>query len=265
MQSVKSRHNSRIKLLRALIASGRERRRQMLSVLDGPHLINAFLDTGRVPRFVAVANDDRGKREIRAIVDRVGDANTVAVSSAVFKSVTPVDSPTGIVAVVDVPESSFDPSMAECLVMLDGIQDPGNVGTIIRTSAAAGADGILLSAGCADPWSPRVLRAGMGANFVMPVNHGADLVSATKEFRGRVIAVASRGGRWPSAIDLAGPIVFVFGSEGAGISEAVARHADETVTVPMNMRIESLNVAAAAAVVMFERVRQLMGRGGDGT
>jgi TrmH family RNA methyltransferase len=257
MQFIDSRRNPHIKLMRALTTSARERRNRMLTVLDGPHLVNAYLDAGFIPRVVAVASDVRDKPEIRRTLDRVDTVTTISVSAAVFNIIAPVETPTGIVAVVDIPVISIDPTTAECLVMLEGIQDPGNVGTIIRSAVAAGANAVLLSAGCADPWSPKVLRAGMGASFLVPVVPVVDLAAVASSFKGRVVATAKRGGRAPSAEDLTGPIAFVFGAEGAGISEALLGRTHGSITIPMDARVESLNVAAAAAVVMFERVRQL--------
>lgn len=141
--------------------------------------------------------------------------------------------------------------------MLDAIQDPGNVGTIIRSAAAAGADAVLLSAQCADAWAPRTLRAAMGAHFALAIHVRCDLERVARNFEGRVIAAAGQGGAAPHELSLLGSIALVFGSEGAGLSEPLAKVAHAVTSIPLARGVESLNVGAAAAIILFERARQI--------
>lgn len=257
MLSVTSRSNPHFKLLKLLSSSGKARRHRGLMVLDGPHLVASFLDHGGVADLIAVSVDAAGRPEIDALVARADPSSVLWFASALFSQLAPVAHPVGILAVVKIPVSGRSDGLGPCVVVLDGVQDPGNVGTIIRTAAAAGASDVLLSAGCADPWAPRTLRAGMGAHFSLTVHTSVEAGSALQSFTGTVIATIARGGRQPQSVDLTGPVAFIFGSEGAGLSREWQRNTAVEITVPMAPGIDSLNVGAAAAVLLFERVRQL--------
>jgi TrmH family RNA methyltransferase len=146
--------------------------------------------------------------------------------------------------------------------MLEDLQDPGNLGSILRSCAAAGIRHVLLSKGSVHAWSPRVLRAGMGAHFALSIHERADLVAAARKFPGRLIATRAGAPQAVFDADLRGSVGLMFGNEGAGLSAELLATAHAVVSIPMPGTAESLNVAAAAAVCLFERVRQmeLMGR-----
>jgi len=127
---------------------------------------------------------------------------------------------------------------------------------MLRTAAAAGADAAFLSKGCADAWSPKALRGGMGAQFEMALHEGCDLIEVARTFQGKVVATSLGAVDSLYALDLSGPIAFAFGNEGAGMSAALQEAASHRIRVPMPGKMESLNAAAAAAICLFERVRQ---------
>ena len=141
--------------------------------------------------------------------------------------------------------------------MLEDIQDPGNLGSILRSAAAAGVRHAMLSKRCAQAWSPRVLRAAMGAHFVLNIYEFVDLPDAARAFQGTVVATCTRAPRSVYDVDLTSGIALLFGNEGAGLSCELLAAAHEVVAIPMPGRVESLNVAATVAVCLFERVRQL--------
>jgi TrmH family RNA methyltransferase len=141
--------------------------------------------------------------------------------------------------------------------MLEALQDPGNLGSILRSAAAAGIARVLLSPDSVQAWSPRVLRAGMGAHFMLHIHENVDLLGAARDFGGRVVVTSGRAGRSLFDADLRGAVALVFGNEGAGVSARLAAAAHEAVAIPMPGAAESLNVAAAAAICLFERVRQV--------
>ncbi len=141
--------------------------------------------------------------------------------------------------------------------MLEDLQDPGNLGSILRSCAAAGVRHVLLSKGSVQAWSPRVLRAGMGAHFMLSIYEQTDLRAAVQDFPGTLIATRPLAPRTVFDTDLTGKLGFLFGNEGAGLSAGLMAAADSLVSIPMPGKSESLNVAAAAAVCLFERVRQL--------
>ncbi|HEX6828912.1 MAG TPA: RNA methyltransferase [Burkholderiales bacterium] len=255
MKLVSSRDNPLYKSLVALAGSARERREKGRTLLEGIHLVTEYRDARGLPELVLVSESGRGHGEIRALLESLDGAQVVMFPDRMFERVAQVSAPVGIAAVIPiiVPGPGPDPALG---VLLEDIQDPGNVGTILRCAAAAGAQAAWLSRGCADPWSPRVLRAAMGAHFRLPVHAGANLITVAREFRGRVVAALPRAGRSLYECRLTGPLALVLGSEGSGVSAALLAEADETVFIPMAPGAESLNAAAAAAVCLFEAVRQ---------
>jgi RNA methyltransferase, TrmH family len=157
--------------------------------------------------------------------------------------------------VVVTPKPRFERAADFCL-LLEDVQDPGNVGSILRSAAAAGVAQVFLSPQCAFAWSPKVLRAGQGAHFHLEIYEDVDLAAWARGYRGRTIATVAAGAAALYAADLNGPVALAVGNEGAGLSTALRRAASLAVTIPMPGRFESLNAAAAAAICLFECVRQ---------
>jgi RNA methyltransferase, TrmH family len=178
------------------------------------------------------------------------------LSDALFRTLSTVDSPTGVIAFARTPEPREVPDDAALVLLLDGIQDPGNVGTLLRSAAAAGAGHAMLSPGCAFAWSPKVLRAAMGAHFALNVVERADLAGFAGRYRGQSVALAAKGEVSLYDLDLRRPTAFIAGNEGAGISPALERAASVRAGIPMPGRIDSLNAATAASIALFECVRQ---------
>ena len=189
MKSVTSRDNAAYKEVSRLVTSAKERKASGRSVLDGAHLVAAYLDSGRRPEAVIVNAAGLADREIAALVERASPPRVTLLSDALFEALSTVDSPTGVLAVVATPEGRPAPREAKLALLLEDIQDPGNVGTLLRSAAAAGAGHVMLSAGCAFAWSPKVLRAAMGAHFSLEIAEGADLAAWIGAYRGTSIAL----------------------------------------------------------------------------
>jgi TrmH family RNA methyltransferase len=257
MKTIHSRENPTFKQLRKLSESSRERAKSGRALLDGVHLVDACLTAGKVPEMLVVAESATGHAEIEDLMARAFGAEVNVLSDALFTTISPVETPVGILAVLTIPDFKPPPQPQFCL-MLEDIQDPGNLGSMLRSAAAAGVDIVWLSAGCADAWSPRCLRGGMGAHFVLPVVERVDLAVVAAGFAGKKLAACLEGDSL-YATDLRGPVVFMVGNEGAGLSARLVKTADVRFTIPMPGRVESLNAAAAAAVCLFERVRQRLG------
>ncbi|MDR0564938.1 MAG: RNA methyltransferase [Azoarcus sp.] len=257
-----SRANPRLQLLAALGGEARERRLRGQTLLDGAHLLGCALDAGIPLLDVCVSESGCRNPEIAALLSRLpAEINPVCVPDALFARLSPVDTPTGILARIAFPSLEI-PCHAEqeTLIVLDGIQDPGNLGTILRTAAAAGVPQAWLTPGCAQAWSPRVLRAGMGAHFQLRIHERVEPVAGLAAYPGKVIAaVGGTESRMLFDADLRGDVAWIFGAEGRGVSPALLTRTDEVLHIPMKQGIESLNVAAAAAICLFEQVRQ---RGG---
>lgn len=256
MKRIDSSANPRYKALRRLVESSRERARSGRSVLDGAHLVDAYLEHAGQPEQVAVSRAGSQKPEIRALLARMPRTDAILLGDAQFAGLSSMVTPTGIIAVVETPRPELRPREMDACLMLEALQDPGNLGSILRSSAAAGVRHVLLSRESAYAWSPRVLRAGMGAHFALSIHEGVDLAAAAREFDGALVATRVDAADSIFETDLRGRIALALGNEGAGLSAGLLSAADLVVSIPMPGRAESLNIAAAAAVCLFERVRQ---------
>jgi len=257
MLRVTSRNNPRLAEAAGLISSSRDRRKAGRCVLEGDHLIGVYLDRGGLPESLIVVDDRLSDPRIAAIVARVPESRVLCVPSVVFAEVSTLPAAVGALAVVATPAPAL-PSPAGFHLLLEDVQDPGNVGAMLRTAAAAGVEQVLLSPHCAFAWAPKVLRAGQGAHFLTTIVEDVDLVAWARAFRpeGRVIATVASGGTDLYAAAIPSRVAILIGNEGAGLSAALLAEADDRLTIPMPGGAESLNAAAAAAVVLFECVRQ---------
>jgi TrmH family RNA methyltransferase len=258
MQRITSPHNERLREVARLIASSRDRRKSGRCVLEGAHLIDVYCARVGAPETLVVLNEAIARGEIAALMARVPPPRTIAVSRDVFAELATLPVDVAVIAVVAAPKLALPPQAAFCL-LLEDVQDPGNVGSIIRTAAAAGIDQVLLSRHCAFAWSPKVLRAAQGAHFLTALAEDVDLHEWITAFRaegGRVLASVVAGASSLHATDLRGRVAIAMGSEGSGLSEGLLTLVDERITIPMAAGSESLNVGAAAAVVLFEAARQ---------
>ncbi|WP_324780461.1 TrmH family RNA methyltransferase [Thiobacillus sedimenti] len=253
--AITSRDNPIFKRLKKLGESARARRDAHMTLLDGEHLLEAYLDAGGTPRTVVRAASLAADR-LAAHARRCPQAKWLVLPDALFAELAPVATPTGLLAEVAwLAPSPF--AGTPLVIVLEDIQDPGNLGAMLRTGAAAGATLAVLSKGCHDPWSPKALRGGQGAQFVLPVQAGVDLQAWLAGFDGQCVALAlGERSRDFYTLDLRGPLVLVAGNEGAGLSAAICRAAGTCAHIPMAGRIESLNASAALAVAVFEAVRQ---------
>ncbi len=259
MKTISSRQNPLIKDLHLLANSAQERRKQGKTVLDGVHLLEAALAENVVLELICVSEHGYQQAEILALVTALeSTVNCLLLPDAVFSYISPTDTPAGILAVMTMPRAMMVTTPTSSCVVLDGVQDTGNLGTIFRTAAAAGIEDILLTEGCAQAWSPRVLRAAMGAHFRLRIQEKVNLQHALADYQGQVLATGVKEAKTIYEQDLSLPIAWLFGSEGAGISPTTAALAQQIVMIPMAGGTESLNVAAAAAVCLFEERRQKM-------
>lgn len=252
--AITSRDNPIFKRLKKLGESARARREARMTLLDGEHLLAAYLDAGGQPHtLVRAASFDAGRFEHWAA--RCPDAKAIALPDVLFDELAPVSTPTGLLA-ESACLSPIAPEGTPLIIVLEDIQDPGNLGSMLRTGAAAGATLAVLSKGCHDPWSPKALRGGQGAQFVLPMERSVDVPAWCAQFQGQSLALALAEDRSVFSSELTGPLAFIVGNEGAGLSDAVRAAATATVQIPMPGKMESLNASAALAIAVFEAVRQ---------
>jgi TrmH family RNA methyltransferase len=252
---IASRDNPRVRRWRALMREARERRKQQRAMIEGENLVSAFLQSGRSVERLVLSETGSGRAGITALAARSGKPPTV-LADAVFRSIADTETPAGIAAEIVIPATTPDLKNSNTCVLLEGIQDAGNVGAILRSAAAFGIRDAVLGKGCADAWSPKVLRAAAGAHFSMLLAEGADLEAALGEFGGRIICTVPRGGIPLASADLSGRLGWLLGAEGQGVSDALAARAALKLSIPMEAGAESLNVAAAAAICFYEVSRR---------
>lgn len=216
-------------------------------IIEGAHLLAAALDARLVPVELLATEAALADAEIAALARR-SRRQPVVLSPGAFAAIADARTPSGIAAELALPQRRRDGPR----VFLEGVQDAGNVGAIIRSAAAFGVGEVVLDRHCADPWSPKVLRAGQGGHFALGICQAEDFAGALAGFGGQLICTVARGGRSLREVQFAGRLGWVFGGEGAGLSSATLAGASEKVTIPMAPGAESLNVAASAAICLYE-------------
>jgi TrmH family RNA methyltransferase len=257
IKHITSRQNPHFKLALKLADSARERHKSGKLVLVGTHLVDAYARQFGLGAALLLLNEGGSSHpEVRPLLDTVDPRQAYLLSDALFDAIAQVETPEGVLALAPVPHLASK-TKDEFRILLDGVQDPGNLGGLLRTAAAAGVTSAHLLKGCADPWSPKSLRGGMGAQFVLPIRDRTDLTTALTGFRGSIVATGPRATQSIHEADLTGPVALLFGAEGRGLGEEGQAVANLLVRIPMADGVESLNVAAAAAVCCFERLRQV--------
>lgn len=246
-----------------MAADVREQRAQRRTLLDGPHLIEAFRSNRGVPELLVLSETGSRNEEVIRLVGHYPGVDLLKVPDALFRDISGVTTPVGILAVIAIPEPPIGPLLGNC-VMLDAVQDAGNIGTILRTAAAAGIKEVALGNGCAAAWSPKVLRAAQGAHFSLQIREQVDLAVELQGFAGISAATVACNGSSLYDQVLRDRIAWIFGNEGSGVSAGLVSQATLRVTIPIAAETESLNVAAAAAICLFEQVRQRRLAGEEG-
>lgn len=262
VEVVTSRDNRMLKQFRAAL-QGTGLTPEGLAAVEGPRIVAEALASGL--EIVAVLFSPSGERHFEELEEQVPkSARRLQVSDRLFASVAETQAPQGIAALLRPQRAGFDaflrPSSGQPLVVvLVGVQDPGNAGTVLRTAEAFGASGAMLTAGTAHPWSPKAIRASAGSVLRLPAVHGVAPAVALAQLRmaGFITYAATLdGAALPSQVDLTAPVALLIGNEGAGLPPEVARSADSTLRIPLVGGVNSLNAAMAATVLLYEAARQ---------
>ncbi|HLO62201.1 MAG TPA: RNA methyltransferase [Azonexus sp.] len=253
MKLIQSRDNAFFKQLKKLAESGRERRKAGQTLLDGVHLVQAFEAAfGRLQTLIVAESALAGGE----VADYVAGRETVVLADALMRDLGLVDTPSGLLAVAPMPAAAQGLRLDQDAILLDGVQDPGNLGTLLRTAAAAGIRQALLSPACAAAWSPKVLRAGQGAHFALNIHEDIDLPAVMADYAGTTVVTCLDGATSLYEAQWSAPVAWAFGAEGQGVRRELIEAATLRIKIPMPGSVESLNVAAAAAVCLFEAVRR---------
>ncbi|MXW13175.1 MAG: RNA methyltransferase [Synechococcus sp. SB0665_bin_28] len=250
---ITSRRNPLVKQLRQL-HTARGRREAGMVLLEGTHMVEEALRHGLSLQRL-VFTQGWGENHA-ALLAQVPPRLQQPVSEGVLAAVATTVHPDGVVATALLPQTPW-PRQPRFLLALDHVQDPGNLGTLLRTALAAAVDGVVL-AQCADPWQPKVLRAAAGASFALPISQVPSLepVLAEASDRGlRTMATCVAGGRPYTQLDWSLPSLLILGNEGSGLSTEVVSRCRVAVSIPHSDAVDSLNVAVAGALLLFERLR----------
>ncbi len=254
MRFLGSSTNAFLKLVRGLARGGRRNSRFLL---EGRKLVRAGIESGfRIEQ--ALVSRGRSAEEVHSL-EAIG-VEVFETTEKLFNGISSVETPEGILAVARRPSLTAAALPAESIVLVSaGIQDPGNLGALARVAEAGGARALVLLKGSADPFSPKAVRGSMGSLLRVPVFE-IESVEPLRERGFRLAALVARGGVDFREADWKSPVAILLGREASGLDEATVAGSDLLVTIPMRGAVESLNVATAAALVLYEANRRMLGR-----
>jgi TrmH family RNA methyltransferase len=273
LRRVEGRHNPLVKQLRQAFSRA-ELTESGDCAIEGLRILEEAIRSGL--RFSAVFFRDSAQDRAERLLPQIGSqVETLLLPDKLFDSLVPSESPQGVAALVRLKEFSLDDVVENerlqvgPIVVLAGVQDPGNLGTILRSSEAFGSAGVVLGEGTVSPFNSKVIRASAGSVFRLPVIHGqsqgreksatAKLEEVSNKLRAkgvRLIATSSHKGTPLDQADLKGAVAIFFGNEGAGLPREVMAKMDESVAIPHTTQVESLNAGVAASIVLYEAARQ---------
>ena len=251
---ITSSQNPKIKLARTLLGRAKERREAGAFVVEGVRLVEEAEARGWRFRF-ALYDDSlnaRGSSLVEHLLSR--EIEVEEVSEPLMKSLSDTETPQGILAVLELNQLPL-PDSPNFILIPDQIRDPGNLGTLLRTAAAAGVQTVFLPPETTDAFAPKVVRSGMGAHFRLPIQ-SMRWEKIRREIEGLQVYLADMDGQSCWEMDLREPLVLIIGNEAEGASEPAREVATQKISIPMYGDIESLNAGVAGSVLMFEVVRQ---------
>jgi len=260
LRRIEGRHNALVKELRRAFSRG-ELTPDGYCAIEGFRILEEAIRSGL--RFRAVLFSESAAVRADRLLSQLGaQVETLLLPDKLFGSVVPSDAPQGVAALVRWKESSLEDVLAKSeagpLLAIAGVQDPGNLGTILRSAEAFGAGGVLLGEGTVSPFNPKVVRASAGSVFRLPAARAklSDALGLMKEHGLWLVATASHRGTPLDQAKLSRPLVVFIGSEGAGLSHDLIKEMDEVVAIPQAPQVESLNAGVAASIVLYEMARQ---------
>lgn len=264
MPAIDSPQNPALQRLRRLLAEAGARRKEGLCVVEGPRLTAEALRAGRVTQAVLSAGFGEQAEDAPLLAElQERQVAILRVSARAMRSLADTGSPQGVLALAKIAGNLPKASTPGLQLALDGVQDPGNLGTLLRGAWACGASRVILGEGCADAWAPKVLRAAMGAHFYVAIEGPmalSDALVLAHQKGSKIVGADPRGAvAWRQA-DLSLPLVLVIGAEGPGLSQAVLDACDKRVSIDYPGSAESLNAGVTGNLLMFEALRQAAGR-----
>jgi TrmH family RNA methyltransferase len=260
LRRIEGRHNSLVKELRRAFARG-ELTPEGYCAIEGLRILEEAIRSGL--RFQAVFFGETAAARAEGLLPQLGlQVETLLLPDKLFASVVPSETPQGVAALVRWKDFTLEEVLSRAaagpLLAIAGVQDPGNLGTIVRSAEAFGAGGMVLGEGTVSPFNPKVVRASAGSVFRLPLARVklSDAISRMKALGIRLLATASHKGTPLDQSRLSGPIAIFIGSEGAGVGRDVIKAMDEVLAIPQALQVDSLNAGVAASIVLYEVARQ---------
>jgi RNA methyltransferase, TrmH family len=260
LRRIEGRHNTLVKDLRRAFSRG-ELTSDGYCAIEGFRILEEAIRSGL--RFRVVFFSESAAVRAENLLSQLGaQVETLLLPDKLFASAVPSDAPQGVAALARWRKFSLEDVLAKSkagpLLAIAGVQDPGNLGTILRSAEAFGAGGVLLGEGTVSPFNPKVVRASAGSVFRLPVARAklSGALGLMKEQSLRLVATASHKGTPLAQTNLSGPLAIFVGSEGAGLSRGLIKEMDEIVAIPQAPQVESLNVGVATSIVLYEVMRQ---------
>jgi len=256
---ISSTDNPIYRRLKQFATSARACRDAHRTLIEGVHLLQAALDASVPIRTLVMRGAEQSAEALALLptVEAQSKAKLIELAPVLYDAISPVEHGAGLLAEIEFEAPPWPKQIVDDAIYLDNVQDPGNVGTLLRTAAAAGVRHAIAGAGCAFLWSPKVMRAAMGAHFVLDLHEQIAPQQVQDAFAGEILAAEATGGEQIFEANWGGgPTVWMFGGEGQGLNAEARAIADRYLSVPINARVDSLNVGAAAAVCLFEQKRR---------
>lgn len=258
MEHITSASNQRIRRVLELSSRARTRRREKAFVIEGARLFSDTPEDFLLETFATEAFFEGADERIR---NKITGSRGVLVTPELLKKMSDTQTPQGVVSIVRMPEWTMEDLLtaSPLILILENIQDPGNLGTMVRTAEAAGASGILMSKDTVDLFNPKTVRSTMSGIFRLPAVISEDLAASLDLLKERGITTfaAHLGGEAAyDRLSYTGPTAFMIGNEGNGLTEEISGRADHKLLIPMHGKIESLNAAMAAGILLYEADRQ---------
>lgn len=254
MNLITSKNNPTIKHAHALLTHHRTRKKSGQTVIEGVHLFDALLKQGLTPPKVILSESAFKNDEVTSLLANIAKKDIIITSNALYKDIRTLGDGVDIMAIIDTPTPTLGDVVGDCLI-LDGLQDAGNIGTLLRTASAVGITTIITTPATAHLWSPKCLRAGMGANFALDIYEHISIGDILSQVKTPLYATSSHTNKVIYNHDLTSPIAWVLGHEGQGVSDVFLQNATP-IALPQPNGQESLNVGVAGSICFYEMLRQ---------
>ncbi|MEC7119557.1 MAG: RNA methyltransferase [Pseudomonadota bacterium] len=254
-QAIRSKDNPKLRQVRGLLQQANQRRKTQQTVLEGVHLLDAYQRTGQQPVSIWLTQSALAHPEVNVLLTSWPQVACFILPDTLYQDLRSLGDGIDVLAVIAQPQAQLPDSITDDLLILENVQDAGNVGTLLRTAAAAGIRQVVCTTGTASVWSPRVLRAGMGAQFSLQIIEHLELAQLLPRLQVPLYATSSHATHSLYQADLCPPTAWLMGNEGQGATDLALQQA-QAISIPQPGGQESLNVAIAGAICLFEMVRQ---------